>query len=65
VPADRLHHFPVTPLLLLHMDRDESVRRRDQEKDMKNQPEKQAKDDQDQVEERRKRLPVEEQTDRR
>jgi hypothetical protein len=32
---------------------------------MKNQPEKQAKDDQDQVEERRKRLPVEEQTDRR
>jgi len=65
VLAYRLHHFPVTPLLPLHVNRDQRMRRWHQEQNVKNQPEKQAKHDQEEVEERRKGLPVQEQADRR
>src|SRR6202790_3173864 len=65
VPADRLHHFPVPPLFPFHMDRDHRMGRGHQQQDVKNQPENRAKHDQDQVEDRRKRLPVQEQPQRR
>src|ERR1700736_4694298 len=65
VPADRLHHFPVPPLFPFHMDRDHRMGRGHQQQDVKNQPENPAKHDQDQVEDRRKRLPVQEQPQRR
>jgi len=41
------------------------MRRRHQQQDVKKQPENHAKDDQDQVENRCKRLPVQEQPERR
>src|SRR6478735_486116 len=63
--ADRLHHLPVPALFPLHMDRDHRMRRRRQPQDVKNQPQNRAKHDQDQIENRRKRLPVQEQPERR
>ena len=63
--ADRLDHLPVPAILSLHMDRDQRMRRRDQEKDMKNQPENRAKHDQDHVQDGRKWLSVEQQPERR
>ena len=63
--ADRLHHLAMAALLPLHMDRDHGMGRRDQEQDMENQPENRAKHDQNEVEDRRKRLPIEEQPKRR
>ena len=49
----------------LHIDREYRMRRGHQQQDVENQPEKRAKYDQDQVENRRKRLPVEQQAERR
>src|SRR5260370_891734 len=65
VPADRLHHLPVPAVFSLHVDRDHRVRRGHQQQDVENQPEKRAKHHQDQVEDRRKGLPVQEQPERR
>ena len=64
VLADRLNHLAVPAVLPSHVNRNQRMRRRHQQQDMKNQPENQAKHDQDQVEDRRKRLPVEEQPER-
>src|SRR3954467_205126 len=61
VPADRVHDFAVHPLLALHMHRNQRMRRGHQQQNMENQPENQAKHDQDEVEDRRERLPVEKQ----
>jgi len=57
VLADRLHHLPMPALFPFHMDRDHRMRRGHQQQDVKNQPENHAKHDQEQVENRRKRLP--------
>src|SRR6476619_2781815 len=65
VLADRLHHLAVPAVLPLHVNRDQRMRRGHQQQDVENQPENQAKYDQDQVEDRRKRLPVQEQSERR
>src|SRR6476660_4834824 len=48
-----------------HVDRDQRMRRGHQQQHMENQSENQAKHDQDQVEDRRKRLPVQQQPERR
>ena len=63
--ADRLDHFPMPALFPFHMNRDHRVRRWHQQQDVKNQPENRAKHDQDQIEDRRERLPVQEQPERR
>lgn len=63
--ADRLHHLPVPALFPFHMNRDYGVRRGHQQQDVKKQPENHAKYDQDQIENRRKRLPVQKQPKRR
>src|SRR5215212_1929836 len=65
VLADRLYHLAVPPVLPLHVNRDQRMRRGHQQQDVENQPENQAKHDQDQVEDRRKRLPVQQQPERR
>ena len=65
VLADRIHDLAMPALLPFHVNRDDRVGRRHQEKNVKNQPENHAKHDQDQVENRRKRLPVQEQPERR
>ena len=61
VLADRLHHLPVPALLAFHVNRDHRMGRGHQQQDVENQPENQTKHDQDQVEDRRKRLPVHQQ----
>ena len=65
VLPDRRHHLPVPALLALHVHRDHRVRRRHQQQDVENQPENRAKHDQEQIEDRRKRLSVQEQPERR
>jgi len=55
----------VPALFPLHVDRDYRMRRRHQPQDVKNQPENRAKHDQDQIENRRKGLPVQKQPERR
>src|SRR5512138_1043581 len=65
VLADRRHHLAVPTVLPLHVDRDQSMRRGHQQQDVENQPENQAKHDQQQIEDRRKRLSVQEQPERR
>src|SRR4051812_10836153 len=65
VLADRRDHLAVPAVLPLHVDRDQRMRRGHQQQDMENQAENQAKHDQDQVEDRRKRLPVQQQPERR
>src|SRR5258708_4384975 len=65
VLADRLDHLPVPAVLPLHMHRNDRMRRGHQQQDVENQPENRAKHDQDQVEDRRKRLSVQEQPERR
>src|SRR5216684_5427842 len=58
VLADRLHHLPMPALFPFHMYRDHCMRRGHQQQDVKNQPENHAKRNQEQVENRRKWLPV-------
>jgi hypothetical protein len=58
VLPDRLHHLAVTALLPFHMNQDDRMRRRRQQQNVENQPENRAKHDQDEIEDRRKRLPV-------
>ncbi len=50
VPLDRVHQLAVLAILAIHVDRDHGVDRRNQEKDRKDQPEEQARNDHDQVE---------------
>src|SRR5215208_5101145 len=64
-PSNRSPSVGLTAVVPLHMDRNQRMRRGHQQQDMENQPENQAEHDQDQVEDRRKRLPVQEQPERR
>src|SRR5260370_32705634 len=50
VLADRVYYLAVPALFPLHVNRDDRVRRRHQQENVKNQPEDHAKHDQDQVE---------------
>jgi hypothetical protein len=54
----------MSPVLTLHVHRNDGVRRRYQEKDVKNQPQNRAKDAQNEVEDRSKGLPVQEKAER-
>jgi hypothetical protein len=65
VLADRLHDLPMPAVLPFHMNRYKRMRRRHQQQGVENQPENRAKDDQDQVENRQKRLPIQKQPERR
>jgi EmrB/QacA subfamily drug resistance transporter len=62
--ADRLNYLVVHALLPFHMNRDQRMSRRHQQQNMENQPENQAKDDQDHIENRGKRLAIQEQPER-
>ena len=55
----------MTPVFPLHVNGNERMRRGHQQQNVENQAEIQAKHDQDEVEDRRKRLPVEKQAERR
>src|SRR5438045_3708974 len=65
MPADRVNHLSMHPLFPFHMNCDHRMRRRHQQQRVENQPEDQANDDQDQIENRGKWLPVQEQPKRR
>jgi hypothetical protein len=65
MPADRVNHLSMHPLFPFHMNCDHRMRRRHQQQGVENQPEDQANDDQDQIENRGKWLPVQEQPKRR
>jgi len=54
----------MSPVLAPHVHRNEGVRGRYQKQNMENQPQNRAKDAQNEVENRRKRLPVQEKAER-
>ena len=59
MPLDRCDDVPVAALFALEVHGDDGVQRRHQQKDVKDQPEHQAWNDQSEIENRRERLPVE------
>ncbi len=63
--ANCLHHLTVPALFSLRMHSNNRVRRRHQQQNMKDQPENRAKHDQDHIENRGKRLTVQQQAQRR
>jgi hypothetical protein len=64
VPADRFDDVPMSPVLALHVDRNDGVRRRDQQQNVENQPQNRAKDAQNEVENGGEGLPVQQQAKR-
>jgi hypothetical protein len=65
VPPDRLNHLPVPSVFPLHVNGDQRVRRGYQQQNVENQAENKAKHDQNEIEDCRKRLPVQQQPKRR
>src|SRR5882762_323455 len=65
VALDRVDELAVLAVLAFHVDRDDAVDRGHEEEDRKEPAEDQAEHDQHNVEDRRKRLPVEQQPERR
>jgi hypothetical protein len=63
--TDSVHHLAMPALLAFHVNGNDPMGRRHQQQRVKNQPQKHAKHDQNQIENRRKRLPVQQQADRR
>jgi hypothetical protein len=65
VPFDRVHKLAVLAVLTLHMDRNEGMQRRNQKGRWKDEPEQDAGHDQDEIEDRRERLAVQQKAERR
>ena len=65
VAFDRLHDLAMLPVLALHMHSDHTVNRRHKEQRGEEPPEDQAEHDHGDIEDRRKRLTVEQQPERR
>src|SRR5258707_1380722 len=65
VPLDRVHHLPVPAVLALHVDRNDGVQRRNEEGDGKDKPEQDAGHDEDEIEDGRKGLAVQQEAERR
>src|SRR5262245_34157439 len=65
VPFDRVHQLAVLAILTLHMNRNDGVQRRNQEKGGEDKPEEKAGHDQDDVEDGRERLAVQQKGERR
>src|SRR5262249_13586021 len=65
VPFDRVHQFAVLAILALHMNRNDGVQRRNQEKGREDEPEQEGGYNQDEVEDGRERLAVQQEGERR
>jgi hypothetical protein len=65
VPFDRVHQLAVLAVLALHMNRNDRVQRRNQEKGGEDEPEQERGHDQDEVEDGRERLAVQQERERR
>src|SRR5215470_11366639 len=65
MPFDRAHQLAVLAILALNVDRNDGVQGRNHEKDGEDEPEKKAGHDQDDVEDGRERLAVQQEGERR
>src|SRR5262249_41168675 len=65
VPVDRVHPFAVVAILALHMNRNDGVQRRNQKKGREDEPEQEGGHNQDEVEDGRERLAVQQEGERR
>src|SRR5262249_38770419 len=65
VPLDGVHQLTMPAVLALHMDRDDRMQRRNKKGPGEDETEQDARDDQDQIEDRRNRLTVQQEAERR
>jgi hypothetical protein len=64
VPLDRIHQLSVPAVLAFHVHGDDGVQRRNQQQHVEDQSEDKARHDEDEVQDGRERLPVEQKGER-